>query len=362
MPVKFRNISIYFILWSIVILLSLAGSFFNAVLLDLPFHIRQELPFLARWVVWLAITPFAINLAKNVKYADTSLSRFLLYHFSMYVLIGVVHIMLASGLASLVNLLLNGSAQYIPILIKCALTGVFYNFIVYAIIILLQNGLEYYRALQDERTKTLNLEKMLADTRLQFLKQQLQPHFLFNTHHSIIALMKLGEKEKAIHMMEKLSDLMRIALRESDDQMVTLNKEVEMLQLYLDIQKIRFEDKLEVAYHVAADTGKLLVPGMMLQPLVENSIKYAVERSVNKSSIIIGASIQDSLLNIFIRDLSANPVHMNDIKKGIGLSNAEERLHQLYGNNYQFSLQPYQNNGHSGTEVSITIPVQYANM
>lgn len=349
-------------LWSIVIVLSLAGSFFNAVLLDLPFHLRQELPFLARWVVWLAITSFALSLAKNVKYADTTLSRFLLYHFSMYVLIGAVHIMLASALASFINLLLNGTAQYIPILIKCALTGVFYNFIVYAIIVLLQNGLEYYKALQDEKTKTLNLEKLLSDTRLQFLKQQLQPHFLFNTHHSIIALMKLGEKEKATHMMEKLSDLMRIALRESGDQMVTLNKEVEMLQLYLDIQKIRFEDKLEIAYQISTGTEKLLMPGMMLQPLVENSIKYAVERSIDKSCIIIGASVQQDALHIFIRDLSVNPVHMSDIKKGIGLSNAEERLHQLYGDNYKLSLQPYQNNGHSGTEVSITIPVQHGNM
>jgi two-component system LytT family sensor kinase len=349
-------------MWLAVIGLSLAGSYFSTVLLDVPFHIKQELPFLARWIIWMPLTPLAVLFASKMKYYDNKISDFIVYHLAIYLVVCTIHIFLASLTATFINMALSQPAVYINILKKCALTGIFYNFIIYGTIVLVLNGIEYYQALQAEKMKTLLLEKSLSDSRLQFLKQQLQPHFLFNTHHSIITLMKMGNKEKAAEMLEKLSELMRIALREAGEQKVSLNKELETLQLYLDIQKVRFEDKMLLEYNIDTKVRRALVPSMILQPLVENSIKYCVEQSPDNSTISIKAASENNKLVLTITDTTLNSKTSTHIKKGTGLSNSEERLHKLYGDNSSLLLRPFTNNGHSGMEVSITIPLQYADM
>ena len=352
----------YSLLWLAVIIISLAGSYFNSVLFDLPFSLRQELPFTARWIIWIPLTPLAVYFAQKMNYTESRISNFLAYHFSIYLLLCTIHVFAASVMATFINALLAQPAVYVIILKKCALTGIFFNFIVYAIVLLFINGARYYKALQSEKTKTLSLEKSLSDSRLLFLKQQLQPHFLFNTHHSIITLIKMGEKEKAAEMLEKLSDLMRIALREVEEQKVPLAKEIETLQLYVDIQKTRFQDKMQVEYLMDETTRLALVPSMILQPLVENSIKYAVERSTSASLITIQATNAEEKLTLSIKDVCSTGARTEKIKKGTGLMNSEERLFKLYGSESAFSIQPYTSLDSSGMEVTITIPLQYATM
>jgi LytS/YehU family sensor histidine kinase len=194
---------------------------------------------------------------------------------------------------------------------------------------------------------------------MQFLKQQLQPHFLFNTHHSIITLMKIGLTNKAVSMMEKLSDLMRFALRENMQQEVPLQKELELLQLYIDIQKIRFEDKLVVEYQIEEHLEKALVPTMMLQPLIENAIKYAVETSEGETTITIAATKTGDKLFLSIKDEGSSLFNFDETKKGIGISNTEERLQRLYGRQQHFELKPFTNNNLKGLEVVIKIPLHY---
>lgn len=362
MNLHLRNIVFYCSVWLAVIGLSIAGTYFNTILLDIPFHIKQELPFLARWIVWMPLTPLAVLFAGKMKYSGSKIGDFIVYHFAIYLVVCTVHIFLASLTATLINLALGQQVVYTTILKKCALTGLFYNFIIYSIIVLILNGIEYYKALQAEKLKTLLLEKSLSDSRLQFLKQQLQPHFLFNTHHSIITLMKMGNKEKAAEMLEKLSELMRIALREAGEQKVSLDKELETLQLYLDIQKVRFEDKMQLEYNIDTKLRQALVPSMILQPLVENSIKYCVERSAANSTISIRAICENEKLALSVTDATLNGKLPQSITKGTGLSNSEERLHKLYGNDSSLLIRPFSNKGHSGMEVNITIPLQYADV
>ncbi len=352
----------YTLIWLAVIALSLAEGYFNSILLDTPFHLKQELPFIARWLVWIPLTTLAVALAGKMNYAGSKAGVFFAYQFCIYLLLCTIHVFLASLTARFINVLLSQPADYVVILKKCALTGLFFNFIVYGVILLLINGQQYYKALQNEQLKTVTLEKSLSDTRLQFLQQQLQPHFLFNTHHSIITLIKIGEHEKAAGMLEKLSELMRIAIREANDQKVPLYKEIETLQLYVDIQQTRFEDKMSVAYAVAENTRTALVPSMILQPLVENSIKYAVERSRGATRITINAANDDGALMLSVRDSCRDKLGAKEIKKGTGLSNSEERLHKLYGSNSFLSITPHNSNEDSGMEVTIKIPLQYAAM
>jgi LytS/YehU family sensor histidine kinase len=169
----------------------------------------------------------------------------------------------------------------------------------------------------------------------------------------------MGEKEKAAAMLEKLSDLMRIALQDAEDQVVPLEKELKTLKLYVDIQKIRFEDKMSVQYNIDSNAYGALVPNMILQPLVENSIKYAVERSSCASTISIDATHIGDILTLSVKDTGSNDKPAKEIKKGTGLSNSIERLNKLYGAAATFSLAPYIN-GNAGMEVKITIPLTYA--
>jgi LytS/YehU family sensor histidine kinase len=224
----------------------------------------------------------------------------------------------------------------------------------------LVNSLHAYKELQKEKNKSVALEKALITSRMHFLKQQLQPHFLFNTHHSIITLMKLGEKDKAIEMMEKLSDLMRFALRENNTQEITLEKELALLELYLDIQKTRFEDKLMVTFDVPQELLAASVPSMMLQPIVENSIKYAVEKSSAGSTIHIRARKISDMLELTVKDRSKEPSQVTDIQKGIGLNNTEERLERLYEKQHHFNIRLYDEEEYGGSLVTIQIPLHYA--
>jgi LytS/YehU family sensor histidine kinase len=218
----------------------------------------------------------------------------------------------------------------------------------------------YYKELREERTKSFELEKQLVNNRMNFLKQQLQPHFLFNTHHSIITLMKMGEMKKAVEMMEKLSDLMRFALKENTSQEITLEREIDLLTLYLDIQKVRFEDKLNVTINIASNLYSAFVPSMILQPLVENSIKYAVEKSSGLSHIYIKAGTNGKSLYLTVKDEVAEPFIEKPIHKGIGLNNTEERLQKLYSIHQSLDIQHYNQDGYTGVNVTIKIPLKYA--
>ncbi len=352
----------YSTLWVIVIALSLAGGYCNSILTDAPYHIGQELPFLARWIVWIPLTPLAVFLSSKMSYTGSKGWNFVIYHFSVYLLLCTVQVFAASLTAKLINVLLQQPAPYAMILRKCALTGLFFNFVVYSLMLLALNVMQYYRAFESEKLKTVTLERSLLDSRLQFLTQQLQPHFLFNTHHSIITLIKLGEKDKATQMLEKLSDLMRIALREAHNQKTTLETEIETLKLYVDIQKTRFEDKMGVEYNIDEPAQLALVPCMILQPLVENSIKYAVECAPGATWIKIFATCDDGKLTLIVKDVCSNgsPAAVN--KKGTGLTNSEERIHKLYGGNSSFLIAPYGDDKEGGMQVKITMPLQYAAM
>lgn len=350
----FKNyIVINFLIWTGVALFDLAGDYFNDLLWDRQFYWRDEIPFVTSWYTWALITPLAIFFAKKYTYLRKQLLPFTAYHFAVYLVLNIIQILLATAHINMLSKWLSDAQPFTGILYKTAMSGTFYNFLIYAIILLTINTFKYYKDLQLEQTKSVHLEKKLTESRMQFLKQQLQPHFLFNTHHSIITLMKLGEKTKAIEMMERLSELMRFALRDSKEQEISLHEEMNLVELYLGIQKIRFEDKLIVKLSIEDTVRNALLPAMILQPLIENSIKYAVEAATEYCTISISAKKNASFLYISIHDdgSSTSPVVL---QKGIGLRNTEERLEQLYGRDY--SLEIHQEKGFG---VNIKIPIHY---
>ena|GEM_PF-808375 len=353
-----RNIIYFFLFWTGVFCLTIASHFFTALFRENPFYWREVVPFAASWYLWFFLTFPVLHLA--VRFPVSRANKNILWlHLGVFLTVNLVHIIASAQLISSLLSWLNGGS-YRNILQKTAISGSFYNLLIYSIIVALVNSFHAYKELQKEKNKSVKLEKALITSRMHFLKQQLQPHFLFNTHHSIITLMKLGEKDKAIEMMEKLSDLMRFALRENNTQEITLEKELALLELYLDIQKTRFEDKLMVTFDVPKELLAASVPSMMLQPIVENSIKYAVEKSSAGSTIHIRARRISDMLELTVKDRSKELSHSTDIQKGIGLNNTEERLERLYEKQHHFNIRLYDEEEYRGSVVTIQIPLHYA--
>jgi sensor histidine kinase YesM len=324
-------------IWTAVAFFDFVGDFFFQWLRYRPFYWKDSFPFASSWLTWVLLTPFAINYAGRKYYIDDNLSGFLRYHFIVYVILNILQVILASTYILTITNTFSNLPLVTGVFYKKLVSGTFYNLTVYAILLLIINNRKYHKDLQAEQARTFLLEKKLHESRMQFLEQQLQPHFLFNTHHSIITLMKINMKEKAIEMMEKLSDLLRFALKENKAQLILLRKEIELLQLYIDIQKIRFEDKLQVNLQIQSEANDVCVPAMILQPLIENAIKHGVETSPKPTEIKIIARVIEGWLTLNVEN-SVSFISART-KNGIGIKNTSERLYSLYGENHKFSYQ-----------------------
>jgi sensor histidine kinase YesM len=224
---------------------------------------------------------------------------------------------------------------------------------IFAIILLFR----YIQKNHEQKLKTVQLEQQLTKARLQALQMQLNPHFLFNTLNLISATM-YEDVKAADNMIANLSDLLRLTLKNKNDKEYTLKKELDLLRIYLDIMKERFKDKLVVRTDINNETLNAVVPGFILQPLVENSIVYNME-SLKKTRIEIISRKEKNRLKLMVIDNGPGiSGEMNQIvKNGVGLSNTIERLEKLYENNYHFHIQ---NITDGGLQVVIDIPFSYS--
>ena len=163
------------------------------------------------------------------------------------------------------------------------------------------HALSYARVSRDRRERALGLEASLAKARLQVLQARLQPHFLFNTLHSISTLMR-RDVEAAETMLVQLSDLLRMALERSDQEQIPLQTEVDFIEKYLDIQQVRFGDRMRVGWSVETDTRQALVPSMIIQPLVENAIIHGIAPRREGGRVDIVARRIDGWLEVTVAD------------------------------------------------------------
>jgi sensor histidine kinase YesM len=178
--------------------------------------------------------------------------------------------------------------------------------------------------------KKVELEQLAKDAELFKLRQQLQPHFLFNSLNSISALAG-SQPEKARHMIQQLSDFLRGTLKKEDQQWVPLKEEIAYLQLYLDIEKVRFGHRLETEILISEAAGLALIPPMILQPLVENAIKFGLYDTIESVTISIKATMVDRDLQVLVSNPFDPTNHQNAKGTGFGLSYIQRRLFLLFG-------------------------------
>jgi LytS/YehU family sensor histidine kinase len=203
----------------------------------------------------------------------------------------------------------------------------------------------------DHRVRASQLEARLAAARLENLRLQLQPHFLFNALNTISSVM-YEDPRKADAMISSLSDLLRSTLSESHAQEAPLDSELRTLELYLDIMRRRFEDKLSVEVRFAPDVGKALVPQLLLQPLVENSLRHGINPDTNLVSVTVTAERDGDALRLQVRD-TGRGIPQGGIRRGTGLGNTAERLKQLYGTRHRLD---FENCEGGGLLVTVAVP------
>jgi len=184
---------------------------------------------------------------------------------------------------------------------------------------------------------------------------QLHPHFLFNTLNGIAGLVRDNKNEAAVNMLVGLSDLLRHALEYSDQQEVELKDELAFTKLYLNIQQMRFSDRLQINTNIEPAVLTAMVPNLLLQPLLENALRHGLARTVEAGWIEISAKHQNGSLLITVSDNGAGlPDHWQlQGSTGIGLANTVARLQQLYGEHHRFDIH---NREEGGVEVEVVLP------
>lgn len=340
--------------WIIVTFLMIGQDVMVYSLDAKPINWSHILIMKTKWVLYIPISFLVFWLAQKLPLEQPKLLRKLLFHFCISLIVSIIAVLVNSLIvAFLVNNLLHQNTGVLFFLKRVFSLSFFNEFINYWLLLAVYKGINFYQDYQISQTEKANLEKQLSETKLSALKIQLQPHFLFNTHHNIIGLMQKGDTEKATKMLIKLSDLLRLSLKENNEDLVKLKNEIHLLELYLDILKIRFEDRL--AYKILIDNNlqKTFVPPMLLQPIVENAIKYGVEPFAKQGEIEISAKNTETQLMLSVKDNGIET--FSDFKFGIGLTNTQERLKNLFGE--ETSINISSNAPDSGVCVTITLPL-----
>jgi signal transduction histidine kinase len=227
----------------------------------------------------------------------------------------------------------------------------------YGGIVAVSQGWDYYRKYKERELRASRLEAQLAQAQLKMLKMQLDPHFLFNTLHSISSLMH-EDVEAADEMVARLSELLRMSLDNMNEHEITLKREMEFMEGYLAIQQTRFRDRLRVCVSIDPRSLDAMVPTMILQPLVENAVRHGVASRSTAGKVEIRSELRDDRLRLEVCDNGPGPDEGRTYlptTKGRGLANTRARLDQLYGASHQFS---FRKPAGGGTIVIMDIPAR----
>jgi two-component system, LytTR family, sensor kinase len=317
--------------------------------LHLPW-LRTGTGFLFMWMPWAIATPVVLDLGRENELRLRPCSTWL-KHIATF---SVISVATAAWFSCLDELLTPSVVQgsIWDDWSKTLQEQVFFYFVLYCAVLLVGYTVEYRQRLQRQRTEAAKLSEQLSKAQLRALRQQLQPHFLFNTLNAVVGLVRDKRNDDAVKMIVVLSELLLRVLKDSNRQEVSLGEELEFLQKYLHIQKMRFADRLTVRINVPQELLIARVPILVLQPIVENAIKHGIAKRAQGGLIQITAARSNGTL--FLDVYNEGPgLHTNKGQSGTGLSNMRIRLQALYGAAFSLSTRYWKP---SGVEVSISMP------
>lgn len=342
---------ILFVGWNIPAMIALSYYYLNQTLVGGAFDWSYAMTTtLSNWYLWMLMTPGAWFAAQ---YLPLTPPR----NWGMIFSGHLVGMLLLLGIQAFGNLLtfrifglhptMNIELWEVHFILRAQI-----NILTYILVIGIYYGLDYYQKYQLREQQAVALQAQLAQAQLMALKMQLQPHFLFNTLNSVAALVRKNETKQAVTMLGRLGEFLRIVLESKGEQEVQLSHELSFTQRYLDIEKVRFNERLQIEVKMEPATLEAYVPNLILQPLVENTIKHGIAPHANAGIIQLHARIEGTYLMLEVGD-DGPGLKESSGRQGIGLTNTRNRLEELYGDDFSFVL------GRSalgGMLVSIRIP------
>jgi two-component sensor histidine kinase len=318
-----------------------------------PISLRSVLPAeLIFTYAWALLAPLVMRLAQRFPLRGSEVNRNLAVHAVAMTAFVFVHVTLFS--VATVLLAPGTNLATLPgVLGRSLLSWTVFDAIVYCALVTVNHAVIYYRVSKDRALRASQLEASLAQAQLQMLRMQLQPHFLFNTLHSISALMH-KDVRRADSMVAALSDLLRMSLQNIGAQEVALQSELDFLQRYVEIMRLRFGERLRVSIDIDPETRDARVPNLFFQPLVENSFRHGFG-DLGQGSITITVVRDGDMLRCDVVD-DGRGLRMGH-KEGVGLATTRQRLAHLYGdNNFVFTMRGAPN---EGVHVTVVIPFNH---
>jgi len=345
---RLRRIARYLGIWTLIGLFFGTQAVIYAAYLPTQEWQRPMLSALADWYIWAMFAPIILALGRRFPLTQGHRRR------------SLPTLVIAGFVITLLKITARSAAgQIIPQLPTLPLQGMLLsqfhlNLATFWAILGIGSAFRYYRQFRERELQTSLLEARLAEARLQVLQMQLQPHFLFNTLHTISAFVQEGEPEIADRMIARLGELLRLVLDTAHTQEVSLRQELEFLQRYLDIQQLRFQERLRIRMDVSDEALDGRIPSLLLQPLVENAIRHGISSRSEGGTVTVRAARVRSELQVGVRDdgVGLGPVGVRG-ENGVGLANTRARLEQLYGARHRFAVDSTPD---GGVQVSIAIP------
>jgi two-component system, LytTR family, sensor kinase len=288
-----------------------------------------------RYMLWAPLTPLIFSAVRRFPFQRPRLARAIVMHACLALLcIAFVEALSEQLVSQLIDAVMPGRVVMTRT-VASILPRVVIGLLAYSAVVAIASALDYQRRLRDEAIRVAQLQRDLADAQVQAIKMQVQPHFLFNTLHAVNVLIE-KDPVAATRMVTRLGDLLRHTLSRPTVTEVPLRTELDMLQLYLEIERTRFRDRLTVRIDAPSETLDALVPDLILQPLAENAIRHGIERHTGAGTIEVNVSRFDASLVIEVRDSGQGP--RGEVTDRIGLTTVRGRLDRLYADVYEFSL------------------------
>jgi signal transduction histidine kinase len=299
-----------------------------------PFHILLALN-ITYWYAWAALVPGMLWMARRYRFGRHTWKRAAAKHVGGVILFTLAHALLwVTCRVFIMKALAGREVSWTMHFQELFFLNFDWEMMTYWAVVGLSHAFDFHRESQERELTAAQLRTRLAEANLQALQRQLHPHFLFNTLNTISALMH-RDTDAADAMLERLSDLLRLTLDRIGTQQVTLKDELDFLRKYLEIEKTRFGERLQVHTEIDLETLDAAVPNLVLQPLVENALRHGIGPKVGGGRVDIIARREGNDLVLEVRDNGVG-LTKDAFHKGVGLTNTRSRLEHLYGDRYRF--------------------------
>jgi signal transduction histidine kinase len=308
------------------------------------------------WYSWALLVPFILWMARTYRFGRQTWMRAVPMHILGVVVATFLHAMLSvTARVAIMAWMAERELDWWLIVRERFFLYFDWEMMTYWAVVGFSHALDFYRESKERELTGAQLQARLAEAQLQALQRQLHPHFLFNTLHTISALMH-RDVDAADEMLARLSDLLRLTLDGGNLQLVPLKDELDFVRKYLDIERTRFGERLQVLIEAEPDTLDAAVPNFVLQPLVENALRHGIAPKVGGGRVEIDVRREGERLVLVVRDDGAGvkPERLQAAREGVGLANTRSRLTHLYGDQHAFDFQ-----AKSGEGVVVTIEIPF---